>query len=117
MTDDRMEQTIGNLLRVGVLLAAAVVFAGGGWFLAASGRGTSHFEHFNPRIHGMRSIGSLPLAEGIILAGLMILIATPVARVAFSLVAFAREGDRLYVGLTAIVLLILLYSIGTSWLL
>ncbi len=116
MTDDRMEQIIGNLLRAGVLLAAAVVLAGGAWYLVMNGTAAPHYGHFHAAIRNLRSIGSLPLAEGIILAGLLILIATPVARVAFSLVAFGREGDRLYVLVTAIVLLILLYSIGTNWL-
>ena len=53
--------------------------------------------------------------EALILAGLLILIATPVARVVFSLVAFALERDRVYVAITAIVLLALLYSIATAW--
>jgi uncharacterized membrane protein len=47
---------------------------------------------------------------------LLTLIATPVARVAFSLIAFGKEGDRMYVVVTAIVLFVLLYSIGTNWL-
>jgi uncharacterized membrane protein len=43
--------------------------------------------------------------------GLLLLIATPIARVAFSLVAFMLERDRTYVVITAIVLTILLYSL------
>jgi uncharacterized membrane protein len=50
------------------------------------------------------------------LAGLLLLIATPVARVVFCLVAFALERDHAYVWITLVVLVILLYSIGTSWL-
>ena len=116
MTDDKLEQIIGNLLRAGVMLAALVVLAGGGWYLATSGAGLPHFHHFHPANRGLRSIGSMPLAQGIIMAGLLLLIATPVARVAFSLVAFALERDRLYVVVTLIVLLVLLFSIGTAWL-
>ena len=41
----------------------------------------------------------------------MLLLATPVARVAFSVVAFALQRDRLYVAVTLVVLGILLYSI------
>ncbi len=44
--------------------------------------------------------------------GLLILIMTPIARVAFSLVAFAFERDKTYVVLTAIVLGILIYSLA-----
>ncbi len=43
--------------------------------------------------------------------GLLLLIATPIARVAFSVVGFAIERDRMYVVFTLIVLAILLYSL------
>jgi uncharacterized membrane protein len=43
--------------------------------------------------------------------GLLFLIATPVARVAFSVYAFMRERDKTYVIITLIVLAILLYSL------
>jgi uncharacterized membrane protein len=52
--------------------------------------------------------------RGIIQLGLLVLIATPVARVAFSVFAFLREGDRLYVGVTLVVLALLLYSLGVG---
>jgi len=50
-------------------------------------------------------------SRGIIQLGLLLLIATPVARVAFSIFGFAEEKDRMYVTFTVIVLLILLYSL------
>jgi uncharacterized membrane protein len=53
--------------------------------------------------------------RGLIQLGLLLLIATPIARVAFSIVAFALEKDRMYVGFTAIVLTILLYSIAGTY--
>jgi uncharacterized membrane protein len=43
--------------------------------------------------------------------GLLLLIATPIFRVALSIVGFAIERDHLYVGFTAVVLVILLYSL------
>ncbi len=49
--------------------------------------------------------------RAIIDIGLLLLIATPVMRVVFSMVAFALEKDRLYVALTLIVLVILLLSL------
>jgi uncharacterized membrane protein len=42
---------------------------------------------------------------------LLFLIATPIVRVAFSIVGFAMERDRMYVVFTLIVLAILLYSL------
>jgi uncharacterized membrane protein len=53
--------------------------------------------------------------RGIIQLGLLLLIATPVARVAFAVFGFAAERDRMYVVFTLIVLGVLLYSlIGSS---
>jgi uncharacterized membrane protein len=46
--------------------------------------------------------------------GLLTLIATPVARVIFCLAAFAIERDRMYLGFTLAVLVVLLYSICTA---
>ena len=43
--------------------------------------------------------------------GLVLLIATPVARVAFSVVAFLLQRDRTYVVITLIVLAVLLFSL------
>jgi uncharacterized membrane protein len=42
--------------------------------------------------------------------GLLVLIGTPIARVAFSLVGFASERDRTYVVTKGIVLAVLIYS-------
>ena len=61
-------------------------------------------------VHGALS-GS---ARAIIQLGLLLLIATPVARVAFSAIAFAIEHDYMYVVVTLIVLGILLYSLLAS---
>ncbi|SPF56845.1 conserved membrane hypothetical protein [Candidatus Sulfopaludibacter sp. SbA4] len=115
MTDDRMDTIIGNLLRAGVALSAAVVAAGGAWYLAAGGSGTVDYRRFRGETRGLHSLVELPGPQALILIGLLILIATPVARVVFSLIAFALERDRAYVMVTAIVLIALLYSIGTAW--
>jgi uncharacterized membrane protein YfcA len=49
--------------------------------------------------------------QAVITLGLLLLIATPVVRVAVSIVAFAAEHDRRFVVVTTVVLLILLFSI------
>jgi uncharacterized membrane protein len=49
--------------------------------------------------------------RGIIQLGLLLLIATPIARVALSVVAFAIQRDRLYVVATLVVLAVLMYSL------
>jgi uncharacterized membrane protein len=114
VTDDRMDQVIGNLLRVGVILAAAVVLAGGVWYLA-SGESPPDYHRFQPALRGLHGLAQLPSPEMLMLVGLLILIATPVARVIFAIIAFGLEGDHVYVGITGLVLAILLYSIGTAW--
>jgi uncharacterized membrane protein len=43
--------------------------------------------------------------------GLLILIATPIARVAFSVVAFLYQRDWMYVAVTLMVLGLLVYSL------
>jgi uncharacterized membrane protein len=120
-TDRRLEDVIGNLLRAGVLLAASVVLAGGILYLIHQGRLPADYRIFQGEPTDLRQIGgifreSMALhGRGIIQFGLLLLIATPVARVAFSIFGFAAERDRMYVVFALIVLLILLYSlVGSS---
>ena len=116
MTDEGMEQIVGNLLRAGVAFAAGVVLIGGVWYLAADGEAQAHYAEFRPDVRGVQSLGDLTTPEAIVLAGLLALIATPVARVVFTSAAFGLRRDWTYVGITGVVLGVLLYSIGTSWL-
>src|SRR5579872_1943643 len=109
---------VGTLLRAGVLLSALVVLAGGVWWLAEAGRAAPAYSRFQAEPPELRHVGALlsglahPRPEIVIQLGLLLLIATPVARVALALVAFALERDHTYVVLTAIVLAILLYSLA-----
>jgi uncharacterized membrane protein len=113
VTDTRIETIIGNLLRIGVAAAAVLVLAGGVWYLADIGGAELSYAHF-AESGGIRTLLTLPKPEVVILAGLLLLIATPVARVVFSLIAFALERDWEYVAITAIVLGVLVYSIGVG---
>jgi uncharacterized membrane protein len=120
MTHDeerRLEILVGNLLRAGVLLAAAVVVAGAIPFLLRHGLEPAGHHVFRGEPPQFRSVGLILRdaaslsSTGIIQLGLLLLIATPVARVAFSALAFARLRDRLYVAITLVVLALLLYSL------
>ena len=115
MTDTRLEEIVGRLLQTGVVLAASVVLVGGIWYLLDNGPAPVSYARFHPAARSLHALLSLPRPQAVILAGLLLLIATPVARVVFSIFAFALERDRLYVLLTAIVLGVLLYSIATAW--
>lgn len=102
------ELIISNVLRGGVLLSAAIIVIGAVMFYAGGGGQTLTFPHTLSAVAQMLAQGN-PLA--IIMLGLLVLLATPVVRVAVSIVAFALEHDRLYVGITSLVLAILLVSI------
>jgi uncharacterized membrane protein len=115
--DHSIELIIGTLLRVGVLLSASVVLIGGIIYLFRHGLATASYRTFEGDLSPLRSLpgithGILQLSgRAIIQLGLLLLIATPVARVVFSAVAFARERDYLYVAFTLAVLAILAYSL------
>jgi uncharacterized membrane protein len=118
MTDTRLEKVIGTLLQTGVLTAAVVVLTGGIWFLAGSGNNTPAYGQFRGEPENLRTahhvVASLahPSAPTVIQFGLILLIATPVARVIFSLAAFAWQRDWTYVVITLIVLAVLAYSLA-----
>jgi uncharacterized membrane protein len=113
----QFEQILGNLLRAGVTLAAAVVLAGGLLYLIRHGGEAQGLHVFQGEPAALRSFpgivaSALELqAPGLIQLGLLILIATPVVRVALSVIAFLFERDWTYVVLTLIVLGVLLYSL------
>jgi uncharacterized membrane protein len=112
-----LQNVVGRILQTGVILAAVVVLAGGMAYLAAHGMHPAAFHAFRGEPAELRSLGAIVRGVtqwnslGIIQFGLVILIATPIARVAFSLVAFALERDRTYVLITLVVLAVLLYSL------
>ncbi len=117
-TDQRVETIVANLLRAGVWLAAGVVALGGIIFLVRHGRAMPQYARFVGEPFELRTVSGIIRGSAtfhgrnIIQLGLLLLIATPVARVAFSVVAFALERDRLYVVITLIVLAVLLFSLA-----
>ena len=116
-TDQKVEIIIANLLRAGVTLAATVVLAGGLVFVIRHGFSPANYRVFAGEPSDLRhwtGIVRSALAlrgRGMIQLGLLFLIATPVARVAFSAFAFVLERDWLYVGIATFVLMVLLYSL------
>ena len=117
MNDHKLEVIIGNLLRIGVLLAAAIVFTGGVLYLAQFHGAPVNYKVFIAGGPSTRTIGGILhsarhlQSQGLMQLGLVLLIATPVARVAFAVVGFALEKDHLYAVISFIVLCILAYSI------
>jgi len=116
-TDKRIEDTVGNLLRAGVGLSALVVLAGAAVYLARHGTAKPDYHAFHGEPPELRSVSGVirnafsGRGRDIIQLGLLLLIATPVARVAFSIWGFVEERDHMYTVFTVIVLTILLYSL------
>lgn len=118
MNDQRLELIISALLRTGVLTSAAVVLLGGVCFLSKHGHEQPAYHVFHGTPAAYRTISDVIHAAGpsdcraIIQLGLLLLILTPVARVAFSLLGFGLERDGTYAVITSIVLAILIYSLA-----
>ena len=114
--DEALELVLGNLLRIGVIVAAVVVGAGGVFLLITRWSWIPDFRSFQGGGSPLRSVplilqGAFALhPDAVVQTGLLLLIATPVLRVVFSLFGFARQRDWLYVALTLIVLAVL--SVG-----
>jgi uncharacterized membrane protein len=117
MNDRRLETIIGRLLQVGVLVAAATVLAGGVLYLVQNHSAQVDYRSFAPGGPDLRTFSGIVLSAahfqslGLIQFGLLLLVATPVARVALAVVGFALERDRLYTVVSLIVLLILTFSL------
>lgn len=117
LSDQGIEEIIARLLRIGVLIAATVVLVGGTAYLVRHGMTRPNYHVFHGQPSDLRTISGIVhdaaggSSRGLIQLGLLLLIATPIVRVAFSIVAFAMERDWMYVTFTAIVLSVLLYSL------
>jgi uncharacterized membrane protein len=114
--DEQMETIIGHLLRFGVFLAAGVVLLGGVIYLLKSGFAYPNYSDFKATPEPLSEIPQIILravhfdSRALIQLGLLILIATPISRVAFSVFAFFKQKDYFYTIVTLIVLFILLFS-------
>ena len=115
--DFALEQRLGALLRGGVILSASVTLIGGIMFLATHGGAHVSYHTFTGEPTELRTVGGViaGVARGdsisIIQLGVLLLIATPIARVAISVIGFARERDWMYVGCSLLVLALLMYGL------
>lgn len=115
-----LEDVIGYTLRIGVIISALLILLGAS--LLAVKPPEPHIVAQLSTPHSL--INSSLLAPGQVLAGaaalngldlialgLIVLIATPVARVVLGIIQFAREKNILYTIITTIVLFNLLFAI------
>jgi uncharacterized membrane protein len=116
-TDQTVEEAVGELLRIGVLLAGAIVLAGGILYVIQYGGTLGNYASFDA--HRAEWRGVVPVVKrafgfdsrALIQLGLLLLIATPIARVAFSIIAFGLERDWTFVWITLVVFGILMLSL------
>ena len=120
-TDEKMDEAMGHLLRAGVVVAGIVVAIGGTmhvWKADDAPRSEYHIFHGTPDAYRHLATVVQGALHGdsasVIQFGLLLLIATPVARVIFAFFGFLAERDWLYTLVSALVLGILIYSLVSS---
>ena len=117
VSDYDIESVMGKLLITGVIISGTLILAGGIFYIIQEGLSIPHFKTFRGVPSNLRSVkqictGFVHLESlSIIQMGLLLLIATPIARVIFSVIGFLFERDYLYVLISLIVLAIIAYSI------
>jgi uncharacterized membrane protein len=117
-SDVQLEANLARVLVTGVIAAAVVVLAGGLVYLFRHGTASPDYSVFKGGssdlrgLHGIARQVAAGRGRGLIQLGLVLLIATPVARVALSLIAFARQRDILYSIFTLVVLITLACSLA-----
>jgi uncharacterized membrane protein len=115
--DQKLEVVIGYTLRIGVVTAAVIVLIGGVLYLVENRSAPANYHAFHAASRHSASLSGIVRnirafdSRGIIQLGLLVLVATPIMRVMFSIIAFAMERDITYVIVTLIVLAVLLYSL------
>jgi len=116
-----MDYVIGLALRIGVVVSIVLMVIGG-TLLIIEGRGLGYSDYSIMSIRSrvnttvippITALRGLSQADGLsfIILGLMVLIATPVLRVALGIASFAMERDWLYVAITIVVFINLMLAI------
>lgn len=117
LSDYDIEAVMGRLLITGVIISGTLILLGGIFYLIQHGFSIPHFKTFTGEPSNLRSVGQIVKgfvhldSLSIIQMGLLLLIATPIARVIFAVIGFFIERDFLYVLISLIVLAIITYSI------
>lgn len=113
--DTDMQAVLGWVLRIGVIVSVSIVFFGGVVYLYRHGSempnhtkftGIPDFTKLNGIVQGILDFRG----RSIIQLGIILLIATPILRIVFSIVGFILEKDRLYIFISLLVLFIIFIS-------
>jgi uncharacterized membrane protein len=115
--DKDIEKIMGNLLRYGVILSAIIVIIGAVIYLFQHGNALPNYKEFAGEPKGITEVKKVwktafdGRGRSIIQLGLLVLIATPIARIIFSIIGYIFEKDYLYIIITIIVLSVILFSL------
>jgi uncharacterized membrane protein len=102
---------VSRALMAGVVLAGVIALAGGVLFLAGHGAERAEYAEYRPVEASLTRPAAILAgtlrgdAPAVMQLAVLVLIATPVLRVALAALAFAAERDRLYVAVSLVVLL------------
>jgi uncharacterized membrane protein len=116
-TEHDVELRMGLLLRAGVLISAALMAVGGVIYLMNHGYEQPEYGTFRGEPDNLRGVSPIfhgaiaGRGRGLMQLAVLVMIATPVMRVAFSVYAFARQHDWMYVAVSLTVLALLLYGL------
>ncbi len=116
-SEHKTELVVGTLLRWGVIVSGGVVALGGIVYLARYGSLQPDYHIFRGESHHLTTLPGIIHdtltwhRRGLLQFGLVMLILTPIARVALTAGVFLLQRDRLYIVVTLFVLAILLYSL------
>jgi uncharacterized membrane protein len=114
--DKDMQLLLSHVLRAGTIVSITIVFIGGVFFIYRHGHSISDYHKWNgipgfirtPSgiFHGIWALHG----QAMIQLGIVLLIATPILRIAFSAIGFVLEKDYMYLGISLLVLGIIFFS-------
>jgi uncharacterized membrane protein len=116
-TERRFEQIMAAVLRAGVALSAATALVGAALYLSRHAGSIPSYRTFISEPADLRSVSGIVSGakalrgRSVIQLAMLLLIATPVARVVFATAGFLRQRDWTYVVIAATVLALLIYGL------
>lgn len=117
--DKNLALVIGNVMRWGVIVSLSLTFLGGLLYILWHPHEIISYKEYIEKDYSVAEIlgktfsGLLHFdGESLITFGILLLFATPVLRVLFSLIGFILEKDKLYILITLIVLAIIFISLS-----
>lgn len=117
ITDKTIQRIIGDVLKYGVRTVLAISTVGGLIFLYNHANEQADYSRFTENDRNIIEVVSdvfkgVINMEGrsVIYLAIIVLFCTPLIRLLLSLVSFILEGDKLYVLITTLVLIIIAFS-------